>query len=104
MVPDEHVPRNIGLRKDDGLCITDTESGDCNLLISIRDIVKRTVTEKALYRYEDLEVYGFHCKWNPQGDRFFSRYVASRKTIPPFRSDIRRCGEIRRFHDAGRWQ
>ncbi|MGH8542664.1 MAG: TolB family protein [Gammaproteobacteria bacterium] len=69
MVPDEHVPRNIGLRKDDGLYITDTESGDCNLLISIRDIVKRTVTEKALYKYKDLEVYGFHCKWNPQGDR-----------------------------------
>jgi len=69
VVPDEHVPRNIGLRDDDGLYITDIETGECRLLISIRDIVERTVTREALRAYADMEVYGFLCKWNPQGTR-----------------------------------
>jgi len=69
MVPDEHVPRNIGLRDDDGLYITDTATGECRLLVSIRDVVERTVAGKALNTYADMEVYGFHCKWNPQGTR-----------------------------------
>ena len=69
IVPDEFVPRNIGLRDDDGLYITDTESGKCRLLISIRDAIERTVTKKELAGYSDMEIYGFHCKWNPQATR-----------------------------------
>jgi len=69
VVPDEYVPRNIGLREDDGIYITDTETGECRLLISVRDIVERTVPKDALKAYADMEVYGFLCKWNPQGTR-----------------------------------
>lgn len=69
VVPDNHVPRNIGLRNDDGFYITDTATGECKLLVSIRDAVERTVAANALKTYADMEVYGFHCKWNPQGTR-----------------------------------
>lgn len=69
MVPDAYVPRNFGFRDDDGLYITDTETGECRLLVSIKDIFDRAepAIDKSLY--VDGECYGFHCKYNPQGDR-----------------------------------
>ncbi len=69
VIPDDRVPQNVGLRDDDGLYITDTETGTCRLLISIREIVERTVSGGVLRDYTEMEVYGFHCKWNPQGTR-----------------------------------
>ena len=68
-VPDENVPRNIGLRDDDGLFITDTETGECKLLISVKEAVERTVPKSELAEYDDYENYLFHSKWSPQGDR-----------------------------------
>lgn len=71
VIPDRLVPRNGGLRDDDGLFITDTESGERRLLISIREAVERTAAGKELDYYRDKDVYCFHCRWNPQGTRLF---------------------------------
>ncbi|TBL72404.1 hypothetical protein [Paenibacillus thalictri] len=69
MVPDKHVPRNFGFRDDDGLYITDTETGKRKLLVSIRDVFDRAQPAIDKKLYEHGECYGFHCKFNPQGDR-----------------------------------
>ena len=69
VVPDERVPRNIGLRDDDGLYVTDVESGQSKLLLSLKDCVQRAVPRSEFCDFENFEVYGLHCKWNPQGTR-----------------------------------
>jgi len=69
VVPDHGVPRNRGFRDDDGLYITDTETGKRRLLVSIRDVFDEARPVIAKERYEQGECYGFHCKFNPQGDR-----------------------------------
>lgn len=69
VVPDGHVPRNFGFRDDDGLYITDTETGECKLLVSIHDVFERAQPAIDKQKYAEGECYGFHCKFNPQGDR-----------------------------------
>lgn len=69
IVPDECVPRNYGFRDDDGLYITDTGTGKRRLLVSIRDVFDKAKPAIDRQRYEKGECYGFHCKFNPQGDR-----------------------------------
>ncbi|MCK9478643.1 MAG: oligogalacturonate lyase family protein [Firmicutes bacterium] len=69
MVPDEYVPRNFGFKKDDGLYITDTHTGKCRLMVSIKDVFDKAEPLIDKSKYEDGECYGFHCKYNPQGDK-----------------------------------
>jgi len=69
MVPDEHVPRNYGFREDDGLYAIDTETGARKLLVSIKDVFDKAVPTIDQTLYAHGECYGFHCKFNPQGDR-----------------------------------
>ncbi|MFH5184292.1 hypothetical protein ACHHV8_17520 [Paenibacillus sp. TAB 01] len=84
VVPDEHVPRNFGFREDDGLYVTDTETGKRRLLVSIKDVFDRAqpAIDKSLY--ERGECYGFHCKFNPQGDRliFTMRWFDTNEAEP----------------------
>jgi hypothetical protein len=81
IVPDEFVPRNGGFQDDDGLYALDTETGESRLLVSIKDVFDRAEPpiDKALY--EQGECYGFHCKFNPQGDRLLF-------TMRWFRTDL----------------
>ncbi|MEK3885016.1 hypothetical protein [Paenibacillus sp. PL2-23] len=69
VVPDEHVPRNYGFRDDDGLYTLDTETGERKLLVSIQDVFDRAEPAINKEMYKHGECYGFHCKFNPQGDR-----------------------------------
>jgi hypothetical protein len=69
IVPDERVPRNYGPRDDDGLYITDTVTGKSKLLVSIRDAFENCKPEILESVYKNLELYGFHCKYNPTGDK-----------------------------------
>ena len=69
VIPDERVQRNIGLRNDDGFSLTNTETGESKLLISIKEAYERTASREELKELDDWEVYGFHCKWNAQGTR-----------------------------------
>ena len=71
LVPDENSRRNVGAVDDDGLWFTDLHTGGRRLILSIADAVKaipelRDLDEAGL---REWEVYGFHAKWNPQGDR-----------------------------------
>jgi hypothetical protein len=67
VVPDEYVPRNLGLRPDDGLYITDTDTGKCRILVSVSEVFEKAKIDKE--KYKNIECYGFHCKYNAQGDR-----------------------------------
>ena len=69
IVPPSHIPTNRGISSDDGIYITDTETGECKLLVSIREVVDAIAPQLDLAEYERGDFYGFHVKWNPQGDR-----------------------------------
>ena len=69
IVPRENLRRNIAPAEDDGFHITDTHSGETRLLVSIAELLRRAAPPA---RYTDparYEFYGFHSKFNPQGDR-----------------------------------
>ncbi|HOF18918.1 MAG TPA: hypothetical protein PK082_08405 [Phycisphaerae bacterium] len=68
VLPDEHTPRNLGAPDDDGLFITNVETGERKLVFSLADAVK-LIPELVEADLEQWEIYGFHSKWNPQGDR-----------------------------------
>ncbi|MFW6457703.1 MAG: TolB family protein [Planctomycetota bacterium] len=69
VIPDAEVRSNPGLVEDDGLYITDTRTGECELLLSIKDCVQRATPASEFADATGLEVYGFHCKWNAEGNR-----------------------------------
>lgn len=69
IVPAERVPSNRGAPADDGVYITDTATGKCRLLISLKRVVETARPSFKRRRYLLGSFYGFHVKWNPQGDR-----------------------------------
>lgn len=84
VIPDERVARNIGLSNEDGLYSTDVKSGKKKLLISIKEVFDATMDKEEQAFYENGECYGFHCKYNPQGDRllFTMRWFPAGQTSP----------------------
>ncbi len=68
-LPSEHVPHRLGPVHDDGLTITDTRTGDAKLLLSIHDAICRATPRFEIDGPEHHEIYGFHAKWSPTGDR-----------------------------------
>lgn len=78
IAPKEHVPTNEGAPDDDGVFITDTTTGQSRLLVSIREILETANPRLDPDKYADGDFYGFHVKWNPQGDRimFVLRWVS----------------------------
>ncbi len=68
-IPDEKIRRNRGAADDDGFYITDTSTGACRLLVSIRKILAKADPHVLLGNPEEYEIYGFHSKFNPRGDR-----------------------------------
>lgn len=84
VIPDEYVGRNYGLASDDGLYMTDTETGKQKLLVSMKDVFKNAEPKIDEAYYENGECYGFHCKYNPQGDRllFTMRWMPKQIKAP----------------------
>ncbi|MBD3293635.1 MAG: hypothetical protein GF393_11980, partial [Armatimonadia bacterium] len=74
IVPDDAIPRNVGAVDNDGLYLTDTMSGEAQLLVSYRRIYEELLDPG---EFADGDLYGFHAKWNPQGTRiqFVVRWV-----------------------------
>jgi Tol biopolymer transport system component len=66
LAPPEHVPLNHGAAADDGIYLTDTETGACRLLVSFASLAHDLV---GLPPSSDGDFYAFHLKWNPQGTR-----------------------------------
>jgi hypothetical protein len=69
IVPREHLPRNQGASAVDGLYLTQTESGRSSLLVSFKQILEQARPRLDPAEYAGGDFYGFHVKWNPQGDR-----------------------------------
>ena len=69
IAPADAVPVNRGISDDDGVYLTDVATGKSRLLVSIRQIVETAEPKFDLDKYRDGDFYGFHVKWNPQGDR-----------------------------------
>jgi Tol biopolymer transport system component len=71
MVPDQHSRRNVGLAEDDGLFLTDLETGERRLILSLADAARHIPELRSRSRAElaEWEIYGFHCKWCPDGHR-----------------------------------
>lgn len=67
-IPEEKIPVNWELSDDDGLFITDLESGDCRLLVSLRELIEH-IPEREKPCVASHCYYGFHSKWAPTGDR-----------------------------------
>ncbi len=69
VVPDEQIPRNRGASAEDGVCVTDTQTGACRMIASWKDIVSNAVPQIDADRYGPGAFYGFHVMWNSAGDR-----------------------------------
>jgi hypothetical protein len=67
-VPDETVRRNIGPAEDDGFYLTDTSTGKRRLFVSIAEILAEANPPVLIDDPARYEIYGFHSKFNPQGD------------------------------------
>lgn len=78
VVPTENIPINWELRDDDGLFLTSLETGECRLLVSLRELIENHIPEREKPAIKGHCYYGFHSKWSPTGDRllFTVRAVA----------------------------
>jgi len=90
LVPEQHVPLNDGAADDDGLSITDVATDETNLIVSYRQILETAQPSYDASRYIGRAWYGFHVKWNPQGDRIMMvvRCILPDKSKPELRSVI----------------
>ena len=68
-IPIETMRRNVGPVRDDGFYLTDTSTGKSRMLASIADLLARATPPVRIDNPGQQEIYGFHSKFNPQGDR-----------------------------------
>jgi len=85
VVPRERVPRNRGAPTDDGIYLTDLESGASRLLVSIAAIFEEAFPAAARDAYRGGDFYCFHVKWNPQGTRLMLVLRWLPRTVLPWR-------------------
>ena len=99
VAPKEYIRRNIGPASDDGFYLTDAQTGKSHLLLSISDIVERARPRVIIENPLQQEIYGFHSKFNHQGNRlmmslrwfptsvrtrgYFSRAGCTTSSVPP---------------------
>ncbi len=71
VLPDDAIGRNIGAVDDDGLFITDLQTGERRLVVSLAQAaaVIPELCDASEEQRSMWEIYGFHCKWAPTGDR-----------------------------------
>lgn len=69
VVPHRYIPETVGAAPDDGIWLTDLETGDTRLLVSTERIVAEIAPALGVVRGRRGDWYGFHVKWNPQGTR-----------------------------------
>ena len=71
LLPDVHVRRNVGAAEDDGLFFIDLLTGQRRLLLSLADAARVIPELRGMSQRErdEWEIYGFHCKWCPDGHR-----------------------------------
>ena len=85
IVPDSLVEKNIGPPTDDGVYVTDTHSGEQQLLVSIADIYENTQPSIKIPNPQEYAYYCFQAKWNPQGTKILTTIQWSLLTGGPRR-------------------
>lgn len=106
-VPATHVPRNSGAAADDGVYVTDTESGRSRLLLSFRDIARAAQPPIVTDVYGPGAYYGFHTKWNCRGDKimFVIRYKMDQGGFAPMVVTMNADGScVRTAVPASEWK
>lgn len=106
IVPQEYVPVNRDITEEDGIYITDVETGKARLLVSFKDIVRKALPPINMEQYGKGAFYGFHVKWNPRNDRimFVIRYTRDRlKFIPQLVTMKADATDIRVAIPASEW-
>lgn len=68
-IPTDAMRQNVGPSEDDGFYLTDTSTGKTRLFASIADILAKADPPVRIDDPARQEIYGFHSKFNPQGDR-----------------------------------
>ncbi len=76
-VPYENIKNHTIFTEDDGVWLTNTQSGETKLLLSLKEIYERTHTELERFHYSKGLCYVFHTKWSPNGEKilFSTRYI-----------------------------
>jgi hypothetical protein len=69
IVPPRFFPAPSQPADDDGIFITDLATGHQRLLVSIREILDMAGGPARIAADRSGDYFGFHVKWNPQGDR-----------------------------------
>lgn len=67
--PASHIPLNEAADPEDGLYMTDAATGECSLLVSLAEVVDALPELASEVSGRVGAFYGFHVKWNRQGDR-----------------------------------
>lgn len=77
IVPPDHVRRKVP-PTEDGIYVTSTETGRSRLLVSLAQVVDEAGPTLRLDARATGELYCFHVKWSPRGDRllFVLRWLA----------------------------
>lgn len=90
LVPEAHVPVNVGAVDDDGLSITDLATNTTRLVASYKQILDTATPAYDPALYEGRGWYGFHVKWNLQDNRILMvvRCIVPDKSVPERRSII----------------
>lgn len=69
VIPDELVPRRIGAPDDTGVFLTDLDTGESRMLLSIGEAFRRATPYVTDEELGGLESYVFHTKFSPDGSR-----------------------------------
>ena len=69
VVPESHIPVNIGAVDDDGVYVTNTQTGEVKMIASYRRIVEEALPKIEVSQYGPGNYYGFHVMWNAHSDR-----------------------------------
>lgn len=73
VIPDNLLPpETIGPSADDGIWLTDTDTGKCRMLVSTEQIYRQSAPSFRLEHPEKFHFYLFQVKWNPQGTRLMA--------------------------------
>ena len=72
VIPSERVSKNIGPVANDGLYVTDTRTGQCRMLVSLKTIYEQAVPSIRIPDPERHEYYCFQAKWNRQSTRLLT--------------------------------
>ena len=70
VVPLDRIRFNVGAPADDGLILTDAQTGSARRVISMQEVVEKAIPRDEMDLYSDGAFYAAHVKWNSKSDRF----------------------------------